>query len=156
MNSKNQQQLMYVNRINKVVEYIDKNLDTELSLERLSQIACFSPFHFHRIFCALLDETPNSYINRRRIEKIAGRLLFLNKDDSLTNLAILYGFRSIHSFSRAFRKFYGISASEFQKRGQSEFSKIGKTESKNGTIEVLFEKYFYTMDNLKTWLQMKN
>ncbi len=124
-------------------------------LWKISKIACFSPFHFHRIFCALLEETPNNYITRRRIEKIAGRLLYLRKDDLLTNLALQYGFKSIHSFSRSFRKFYGISASEFQKRGQSEFSKIGKMQSKNGTEKVSFEKYFYTINNLKNWLEMK-
>ena len=155
MSSRNKQQQLYINRINKVVEYIDENLDAELSLEKLSEIACFSTFHFHRIFCALLDETPNNYITRRRIEKIAGRLFVMGSDDTLTNLALQYGFNSIHSFSRAFRKFYGISASEFQKRGQNEFSKIGKTQSKNGTEKVSFEKYFYSMDNLKNWLQMK-
>ncbi|WP_273568762.1 AraC family transcriptional regulator [Maribacter halichondriae] len=155
MENRNKQQLLYINRINKVVEHIDDNLDAELSLEKLSEIACFSPFHFHRIFCALLDETPNNYITRRRIEKIAGRLFFMQKEDSLTDLALGYGFKSIHSFSRSFRKFYGISASEFQKRSQNEFSKIGKIQSKNGTEHVSFEKYFYTMDNLKIWLQMK-
>lgn len=138
-----------------MVEYIDDHLDEELSLEKLAEIACFSPFHFHRIFAALLSETPNNYITRRRIEKIAGRLFYLNKAESLTNLALQYGFKSIHSFSRAFRKFYGISASEFQKRGQNEFSKIGKIESKKGANKVAFEKYFYTIDNLKTWLRMK-
>jgi len=155
MNTKNQQQLMYINRINKVVEHIEENLDADLSLGNLSNIACFSPFHFHRIFCALLDETPNNYITRRRIEKIAGRLFYLKKDDSLTNLALQYGFKSIHSFSRTFRKFYGMSASEFQKRGQVAFSKIGKKESKNGASKVAFEKYFYSINNLKNWLAMK-
>lgn len=155
MKSKNGQQLLYINRINKVVDYIDTHLDKELSLEKLAKIACFSPFHFHRVFSALLNETPNSYITRRRIEKIAGRLLYLKKEESLTNLALDNGFKSIHSFSRAFKKFYGMSASEFQKRGRKEFSKIGKTKSKNGTKKISFEKYFYTMDNLKKWLQMK-
>lgn len=155
MNNKNKQQLIYVNRINKVVEHIEENLDADLSLENLSKIACFSPFHFHRIFYALLEETPNSYITRRRIEKIAGRLFYLKENDSLTNLALQYGFRSIHSFSRAFRKFYGMSASEFRRKGQREFSKIGKTESKNRTEEVSFEKYFYSINNLKNWLAMK-
>ncbi len=155
MSNKNQQQLLYINRINKVVDHIDNNLDAELSLEKLSEIACFSPFHFHRIFSALLDETPNNFIIRRRIEKIAGRLLLSAGTDSLTDLALQYGFKSIHSFSRTFKNFYGISASEFQKRGQSEFSKIGKIESKKGENKVAFEKYFYTMDNLKNWLQMK-
>lgn len=155
MKHRSKQELLYLNCINKVVEHIDENLDADLCLDKLSEIACFSPFHFHRIFCALLDETPNNYIARRRIEKIAGRLFITNKDDSLTNLALQYGFKSIHSFSRAFKKYYGISATEFQSRGQIEFSKIGKMQSKNGTGKVAFEKYFYTMDNLKTWLQMK-
>lgn len=154
MDIKNQQQLLYINRINKVVDHIDNNLDAELSLQILSDIACFSPYHFHRIFSALLEETPNNYITRRRIEKIAGRLFFMGKDETLTNLALQNGFKSIHTFSRAFRNFYGMSASEFQKRGQSEFSKIGKTESKNGTGKVSFEKYFYSINNLKNWLAM--
>lgn len=155
MKTKNEQQLLYINRINKVVDYIDDHLNKDLSLDKLAEIACFSTFHFHRVFSALLDETPNNYITRRRIEKIAGRLLFLRKDESLTNLALDNGFKSIHSFSRAFRRFYGMSASEFKKRGQKEFSKIGKTESKNGANNVSFEKYFYSMDNLKKWLKMK-
>jgi len=155
MKIKNDQQLHYIKRINKVVDYIDNNLDAELSLQILSDIACFSPYHFHRIFSALLAETPNNYITRRRIEKIAGRLFYIGKEESLTNLALQNGFKSIHSFSRAFRNFYGMSASEFQKRGQSEFSKICKTQSKKGTGEVLFEKYFYSINNLKNWLAMK-
>ena len=155
MQQRSKQQLLYINRINKVVDHIDKNIDADLNLEKLSEIACFSPFHFHRIFCAFFDETPNNYITRRRIEKIAGRLFLMKEEDSITDLALRNGFKSIHSFSRAFRKFYGISASEFKKRGQIEFSKIGKAESKNGTASIAFEKYFYTMDNLKTWLQMK-
>lgn len=155
MKTKNEQQLLYINRIDKVVDYIDDHLNKDLSLDKLAEIACFSTFHFHRVFSALLDETPNNYITRRRIEKIAGRLLFLRKDESLTNLALDSGFNSIHSFSRAFRRFYGMSASEFKKRGQKEFSKIGKTESKNGANNVSFEKYFYSMDNLKKWLKMK-
>ncbi|MEL7268464.1 MAG: AraC family transcriptional regulator [Bacteroidota bacterium] len=152
---KNAQQLLYIKRINDVVVYIDANLQEELSLKKLSEIACFSPFHFHRIFSALLNETPNQYIMRRRLEKIANVLLLDESFTSLTHLAQDHGFKSIHSFSRAFKNFFGMSASEFQEQGKTEFSKIGKTHSKNGESKVSFEKYFYTMDNLKTWLQMK-
>ena len=65
----------YIKRINAVFQYIDANLDTELPLETLSQIACYSPFHFHRIFKMITDETLNNYITRRRIEKAAALLL---------------------------------------------------------------------------------
>ena len=42
----------YAERFNKVFDHIDKHLDEELSVARLSQIANFSKFHFHRQFCA--------------------------------------------------------------------------------------------------------
>ena len=95
---KNAQQLLYIKRINDVVVYIDANLQEELSLKKLSEIACFSPFHFHRIFSALLNETPNQYIMRRRLEKIANVLLLDESITSLTNMAQDHGFKSCHSF----------------------------------------------------------
>ena len=61
----------YINRINLALNYIDDNLDTELSLESISKIAYYSPFHFHRIFKAVIGEPLNAYITRRRIEKAA-------------------------------------------------------------------------------------
>ena len=59
----------YILRINKAVDYIEKNLDNELSLEKISSAANFSKFHFHRIFAAFTRETLNNYIKRRRLEK---------------------------------------------------------------------------------------
>lgn len=155
VHQKNEQQLLYIRKINKVVAHIYDHLDDDLSLKKLSEIACFSPFHFHRIFSALVGETPNQYIARRRIEKIASSLLLGDSTETLTELAHKYGFKSIHSFSRAFKNFYGMSASEFQKKGLNEFSKIGKTESKNRENQISFEKYFYTIENLKNWLEMR-
>ena len=49
-------QIDYKNRINRVFEFIDKNLDADLSLNTISKIAHFSPFHFHRIFKFITDE----------------------------------------------------------------------------------------------------
>lgn len=46
----------YKNRINRVFEYIDENLESELSLITVSEIAFFSPFHFHRVFQKSLTE----------------------------------------------------------------------------------------------------
>ena len=72
----------YRNRINKVFVYIDENLQSKLSLEELSDIACFSPFHFHRVFKTITNETLNEYVTRRRIEKSA--LDLMHKTSTLT------------------------------------------------------------------------
>ena len=59
----------YISRINKVIDYIEINITTELNLDALASTANFSKFHFHRIFKNLVGETLNKYINRVRIEK---------------------------------------------------------------------------------------
>lgn len=135
------------------MNFIENNLDKELSLSYLSKIAHFSPFHFHRLFSAISKETLNTFIKRKRIEKIA--TLLLNGDTTpLTELAFKYGFNSGTSFSRTFKNFYGISASEFKKNSKDKYSKIGKVESKNGKEVVIFEKYICSINNIMNWINM--
>ena len=69
----------YQLRINKVTDYIHNHIDQPLSLQKMAGIACFSPFHFHRVFTILTGETPTDYIKRTRIEK-AALLLKRNKE----------------------------------------------------------------------------
>jgi AraC family transcriptional regulator len=61
----------YIKRINKILEYIDENLNNDLSLEKLAKLANYSPFHLHRLFKIYTNETINTFINRKRIEKTA-------------------------------------------------------------------------------------
>jgi AraC family transcriptional regulator len=65
----------YVARINRVIDYIESHLDERLSLERLAKVANFSPFHFHRIFGAMVGQTLNQFIARLRAEKAAMQLV---------------------------------------------------------------------------------
>ncbi len=132
---------------------MDKNLDTNLSLETISKVACFSPFHFHRIFKAITNETLNSYIKRKRIEKVASVLIH-KPEISITELSLQYGFNSNSSLTRAFKKYYHISPSEFRNKKHSRFSKISKIESKNGQERVVFEEYICSINNLKNWIEM--
>lgn len=82
----------YLNRINRVFKFIDENLDADLSLHKISEIAFFSPFHFHRIFKFITGETLNEYVNRQRIEKSA--LAVLHKNLTMSEIAHRYGFNS--------------------------------------------------------------
>jgi DNA gyrase inhibitor GyrI/AraC-like DNA-binding protein len=135
------------------MDFVERNLEKELPLGLLSKVACFSPFHFHRIFSVITGETLNAFINRKRIEKVAATLLVGTKMP-LTDLALSYGFNSGSSFSRAFKKYYGISASEFKEHGKEQFSKISKEDSKNGKEIITFEKYICNISNIKKWIQM--
>lgn len=121
----------YVSRINRVIDYIEDNIDEELFLKKLAYVANFSPFHFHRIFHAIVGEPLNHFIQRIRLEKAATKLLEQPRL-SITEIAIECGFSSSSSFARAFREYFDMSATEWRQRENEQKSKIGKTESKNG------------------------
>ncbi|MFC1998375.1 GyrI-like domain-containing protein [Chloroflexota bacterium] len=53
----------------------EHNIDKTLSLEKLADVASFSRFHFHRIFAAMVGETPNQFIQMIRVQKAAGQLI---------------------------------------------------------------------------------
>ena len=119
----------YLFRINRVLDYIDQHLAEPLTLAELARIATFSPFHFHRIFAAMMGETLNHYIQRLRIEK-AAQLLAGHPKKSITEIAFDCGFSGSAPFARAFKESYGLSASAWRSECRSG-SKIGKTGRKN-------------------------
>jgi AraC family transcriptional regulator len=143
----------YIKRINTVLAFIDDNLDADLSLEKISGVVHYSPFHLHRLFKAVTNETLNSYITRKRMEKVAS-LLIRRKEMTVTELVLKYGFASNSSFTRTFKKFYGVSPSEFRKLSPGKYSKIGQAESKNGQGRQLFEEYVCDIDQHKKWIEM--
>lgn len=114
----------YAQRIDRVIDYLRRNLDRPVKLAELANVACFSEFHFHRIFTAVSGETLSNFTNRLRLEK-AARLLRYSKQ-SLTDIALDCGFSSPATFSRAFRSGYETSPSEFRKNGEIKKSKICK------------------------------
>ena len=100
-------------RINRVVDHIEAHLSDPLPLEALAKVAAFSPFHFHRIFLAMVGETPQRFIQRLRVEKAATDLRS-RPHVSVTAVALEAGFSSSAAFARAFRSAFGITASQWR------------------------------------------
>jgi AraC family transcriptional regulator len=115
----------YVARINRVVDHIEGRLAEELSLEELARVACFSPFHFHRVFAALVGETLYQFILRLRLERAATQLT-QQRSKSVTAVALDCGFGGSAAFARAFRAAYGQSASEWRAGGSKNCKPIRK------------------------------
>ena len=115
----------YARRIDRVIDHLRGNLHRPVKLAELAQVACFSEFHFHRIFGAVCGETVNSFTNRLRLEKAARLLRYSGQ--SLTDIALACGFSASATFSRAFRAGFDTSPSEFRKSGgEIKNSKIRK------------------------------
>lgn len=104
--------LDYVGRINRAIDHITRNLAEPLPLEEVAKVACFSPFHFHRIFRGLMGETLASFVKRVRLERSV-YLLSHRPGASLTEIAHACGFSSSSDFSRSFRGQYGVPPRKF-------------------------------------------
>lgn len=115
---------VYQKRINSVIDYITENLDKSFSLDELAAIAHFSPYHFHRIFVALIGESVNFYTNRARLEKSARLLKFTNH--TISEVAYNCGFSSPATFSRSFKQYFDTTPSAFRKVGDIKNRKICK------------------------------
>ena len=102
----------YVQRINKVVAYINNHLDETLDLKTLSNEAALSDFHFHRIFKALKGEAIGGYITRLRLEATARLLRYTAL--TIEEIAFNIGYETPASLSKAFKNQYGITPTEYR------------------------------------------
>ena len=132
--------------MNRVLDYIGEHLDEELSLARLSEVGCFSRFHFHRIFQAVTGETLNNHVRRVRLERAAS-LMKASPRKRITDVAIEAGFAGTAEFSRAFRNHFDRTASSWDRRSPLKKSKICKAP---GTL------CFYDLEELKNWKAAAN
>jgi AraC family transcriptional regulator len=110
----------YVGRINRVIDYIEKNLSKDFTSDELAWVSGFSRFHFHRVFQGVVGETLWGFIRRIRIERSAS-MLVQQRHESITSIALDCGFSSSAAFSRSFRERFGMSPSEFRDGGYKEF-----------------------------------
>lgn len=105
----------YQIRLNRVVEHLHANLESDINHEDLANIACLSPYHWHRIYKAMQGETVAATLKRLRLDRAADRLA--NSDLSVGIVAERAGYGSLESFSRAFKAAYGRSPTDYRKRG---------------------------------------
>jgi AraC family transcriptional regulator len=101
-----------VQRVNLAIDHVVGHLDAPLRLRDLSRVAMLSPFHFHRVFQALVGSTPADFVKRLRLEK-ALTLMSRTRPPSLTMIALRCGFSSSSDFSRCFRRRFGVPPSSF-------------------------------------------
>ncbi|MEM6634128.1 MAG: AraC family transcriptional regulator, partial [Bacteroidota bacterium] len=93
--------------------YISANFRSPLDVKKLASVANLSEFHFHRIFKAETQSTPQKYIERLRLE-YAAHVMHLNPQMKKIHLAFESGFQSPTSFNRSFKKYFGRSPSCMQ------------------------------------------
>jgi len=99
--------------LRRIREHIEANLEADIDLEVLADIAGLSRCHFARAFKQSAGVTPHSYLMYRRLGR-AQRLL-AETDLSLAEIALATGFSDQSHFSRRFRELLDVSPSAFRR-----------------------------------------
>jgi AraC-like DNA-binding protein len=95
-------------------DLMDREYARELDLPALARAAHASRAHFVRSFKKAFGETPHQYLLRRRIER--AKELLRSTGLSVTEVSLEVGFRSLGSFSTAFRALVGESPRDYARR----------------------------------------
>ncbi len=102
----------YKRRMLRVLVHIQQHLDEPLALEVLARVACFSPYHFHRVFKGMTGESVKEHVRRLRLERAASQLKLGSAP--VTLVALDAGYNSHEAFTRSFRVQFGVSPSQFR------------------------------------------
>lgn len=131
----------YEKRMLAVCDYIYKHLDDDLTVEALCDVACFSKYHFHRQFTHFMGVGVFKFVQQLRLKRASYELVFMEKK-RIIDIAMSAKFDHPESFSRAFKKAYSQSPSDF--RRNPDLEKLGlkfhKTENQlesNLTVNIV-------------------
>jgi AraC family transcriptional regulator len=100
-----------------VVDFIEEHLAEEISLTALAELADLSLYHFARAFTQSFDMPPHRYHMARRMDR--AKSLLQRPTLSVTQIGIQLGFRETSSFTRAFRRFTGLTPTEYRRQREA-------------------------------------
>lgn len=100
-------------KVGKAIVFIEDNLRAAISVKEIADSVFTSYYHFHRIFQAVTGETIGGYVRKRRLSRAADELVYSER--GIIDIAFDYQFESQEAFSRAFKKFFGLTPYRFRK-----------------------------------------
>lgn len=109
--------MSWLEKMNNVIEYIEKNLDNEINMDKIAEISCYSVTTFQRMFSIICDMSLSEYIRHRRLTLAAFELQ--NSNIKIIDLAAKYYYESPEAFTRAFNSLHGVSPSVARQIGTS-------------------------------------
>lgn len=104
----------YEARLVEVVDHLMNHLDEPYNLSDLADKACYSRYHFHRLFQNMLGESPGEMARRLQLERAAAKLV--RSEESVLEIALEAGYGSGEAFARAFARSFGSAPSDFKGR----------------------------------------
>jgi len=113
---KEYQNMEWIDRLNKAINYIEEHLTDKIDYEELGRIACCSSYHFQRMFTYMAGVSLSEYIRRRKMSLAA---VDLQSGEKIIDVAGEYGYDSPTAFNRAFQSIHGVAPSAVKCEGVS-------------------------------------
>lgn len=101
-------------KMRRVIDFINDNLDSDITLADLSDVACLSRHHFARAFRSAVGIPPHRFISSLRLQRAQD--LLIHTGASLAEIAFACRFSSQSTFTRAFRQHVGVSPGEYRRK----------------------------------------
>jgi len=105
-----------------VIEFIESHLKDDVSVADIAAAAGYSLYHFIRTFNQTVQHTPYDYLMRRRLSESARELLTTHR--RILDIAFDFQFNNHETFSRAFKRMFGVQPSQWRSRGVIPFRSL--------------------------------
>jgi AraC family transcriptional regulator len=102
-------------RLRAVLDYVEANLERNLTLQELAAEAGLSAYHFARAFKLAIGHAPHAYLNERRVSR--AKLLLADRGQALAEVALACGYSSQPHFTRAFKDATGLTPGAYRALG---------------------------------------
>jgi AraC family transcriptional regulator len=112
MNERTTTRSDYGERLERVFTWLADHLDDTLDLTRLADVACLSPYHFHRVYRAMQGETAADTVRRLRLHRAAAELI--TGELPIPRVGRRAGYGSQEAFTRAFKAAYGVPPARYR------------------------------------------
>ncbi|WP_165973920.1 helix-turn-helix domain-containing protein [Marinitoga lauensis] len=99
--------------IQKSLDYIEENIENDFSLEDIAKYTNFSLSYLYKLFNIIIGISIKEYVRKRRLSQSVYDLL--NSNLNILEIAIKYQYNTYESYSRAFKKEFGVCPSEVRK-----------------------------------------
>ncbi len=108
--------------MSQAVDFIESNLRQAINVADMADAVSYSLFHFCRTFNQATHHTPYDYLMRRRLAESARALL--QTGQKVIEIALDYQFNSPETFSRAFKRMFGLQPNQLRKQGHMDSRRL--------------------------------
>ena len=133
----------YHARMHRALVFIDAHLDEDLSVAAVSDVAAFSPHHFQRQFSSLFGVSLGRYVQHARLKRAPYRLAFRD-GHSVLEIALDSGFEGPEAFSRAFRRRFDQSPTDFRRAPRWEPWRAAQTPLVQARSQTMSQTFTHT------------